>query len=240
MSVVDCVPHGALAGKTAVVTGAGSGVGQALARAIHAAGATVILIGRQRARLQETADGLANARVCPLDVRQDAAITALAEGLETVAVLAHAAAEYRRAPLASAGSADFDALYETNLRGPFVMTRALLPALKRAGGDVVFMNSSAALSAATGAGQYGALKAGLKGLADTFRAEHNCDGIRVTSIFLGRVATPMQAAVHAVEGKPYHPARLLQAEDVARLVLAVITLPRTAEVTEIHLRHMFK
>jgi NADP-dependent 3-hydroxy acid dehydrogenase YdfG len=87
-----------------------------------------------------------------------------------------------------------------------------------------------------GSGQYSATKHGLKALADCLRAEVNSYGIRVISVFVGRTATPMQAAVHASEGRAYRPEKLIQPEDVASLVVHTLTLPPTVEVTALHLR----
>jgi NADP-dependent 3-hydroxy acid dehydrogenase YdfG len=64
--------------------------------------------------------------------------------------------------------------------------------------------------------------------------------VRVLSLYLGRTATPRQASIFAAEGRPYQPERLLQPEDVAAMVVASISLPRTAEVTEISIRPMMK
>ena len=135
---------------------------------------------------------------------------------------------------------DFDRQYQANLRAPFALTKGLLPSLRRTRGQIVFVSSSAALVARANAGQYAATQAGLRALSTSLRDEVNQDGIRVTTVFPGRTATPRQAMIHDWEGKPYHPDRLLQPEDVAAIVVASIALPRTAEVTEISIRPMTK
>ena len=91
-----------------------------------------------------------------------------------------------------------------------------------------------------GVGQYAAMKHALRALADTLREEVNRDGVRVLSVFLGRTATPMQAAVHRVESRVYEPEPLLQPADVAAVVISALSLPRTAEVTDIHIRPLRK
>jgi NADP-dependent 3-hydroxy acid dehydrogenase YdfG len=88
--------------------------------------------------------------------------------------------------------------------------------------------------------QYAATKHALKAVADSLRAEVNSQGIRVLSVYPGRTATPTQESLHALEGKPYRPTRLLQPEDVAAVVMNALCLPRTAEVTDIHIRPMMK
>jgi NAD(P)-dependent dehydrogenase (short-subunit alcohol dehydrogenase family) len=127
-----------------------------------------------------------------------------------------------------------------NLLGPYVLIRRLLPLLVKAQGMIVFMNSTQGLRASAGVGQYAATKHALKAVADSLRDEVNPAGVRVMSIFPGRTATEMQRAVFAVEGGPYRPERLIQPDDVAALVLSLLQLPRTSEVTDITLRPMQK
>ena len=120
-----------------------------------------------------------------------------------------------------------------------MLTQALLPALRsvRAGG---VLNSTAGRRATAGSGQYAATKHGLAAVADSLRDEVNADGVRVLSVFLGRTATPMQAELSAKAGRAYDPERLLQPEDVAAAVLSAVTLPRTAELTDLVIRPMLK
>src|SRR5690606_19534993 len=110
----------------------------------------------------------------------------------------------------------------------------------RTRGQVVFINSSAGLAATANAAQYSAMKHGLKALADSLRGEVNAEGVRVASIFPGRVSTPMQRAILESEGRPWKPERLMQPEDVALAVVGALTLARTAEVTNLSIRPMVK
>jgi NADP-dependent 3-hydroxy acid dehydrogenase YdfG len=119
-----------------------------------------------------------------------------------------------------------------------VLTRLCLPALRASHGQVVFVNSTQGIAAGRGVGAYAASKHALRALADSLRQEVNADGVRVLSVYPGRTATPLQAAVFAAEGRAYAPEALMQPEDVAAMVLAAVTLPRTAEVTEIMMRPM--
>jgi NADP-dependent 3-hydroxy acid dehydrogenase YdfG len=100
------------------------------------------------------------------------------------------------------------------------------------------MNSS--VGSAPEVGFYSASKHALKAFADTLRAEANPAGVRVLSVYPGRTATPMQESIFAAEGRSYDPSRLLQPEDVAEMVLAALCLPRTAEVTDLHIRPLQK
>jgi NADP-dependent 3-hydroxy acid dehydrogenase YdfG len=89
-------------------------------------------------------------------------------------------------------------------------------------------------------GQYASTKHALKAVADSLRAEVDAEGVRVLSVYPGRTATPMQASVHEREGMAYIPERLMQPEDVAGVVINALCLPRTAEVTDIHIRPFVK
>jgi NADP-dependent 3-hydroxy acid dehydrogenase YdfG len=112
--------------------------------------------------------------------------------------------------------------------------------LKQAQGQVVFINSSAAIKASAANVLYAATKHGLKAIADGLRDEVNHAGVRVISVYAGRTATPMQVSVHEFEGRPYHPELLLRAEDVVDVVLAALSIPPSGEVTDISVRPMSK
>ena len=237
-----------LDGAVALVTGAGSGVGRAIAVALGGLGATVVLVGRDAARLHETADeveasgGQAPSR--PTDLTHDEAVRGLAEDLRRkyrqLDILVHSAGLFARGEIAVAPITDFDAQYRTNLRAPFLLTQHTLPLLEACRGQIVFINSSAGITAGPGISQYAATKHGLKALADSLRAEVNSKGIRVLSVYLGRTATPMQEYVHRLEGREYHPQQLIQPNDVASTVTSALLTPYTAEVTDLYIRPMRK
>ncbi len=235
--------------RTVLVTGAGSGIGRAVAVALADVVTTVIVVGRRQDELQltasavETADG--RAEVIATDLADDVAIAALIGsagviGVGRLDILVHCAARNLTAPVGRTTPAELDAILRINLRAPFELTRLALPLLLAARGDIVFMNSSAARTAPASTAAYAASKAGLRAFADSLRAEVNADGIRVLSVFPGRTATPMQAAIFETEGKTWRPELLLQPADVASAVVAALALPRTAEMTELHLRPAIK
>jgi NADP-dependent 3-hydroxy acid dehydrogenase YdfG len=232
--------------QIAVVTGASSGVGRAIALALAGQGATVCLVGRKLEALQALSGSAGSSRFFSYqaDLTRDEEIHALAARLQRdvgfIDLLVHSAGIISLGPIEEAPVEDFDRQYRTNVRGPYVLTQALLPMFRGSRGEVVFVNSSVALNSKAGAGQYAATKNALKAIADSLRAEANADGLRVLSIFLGRTATPMQQTIHDREGRDYHPELLLQPEDVAAVVLSAVSLPRTAEVTDISIRPMIK
>src|SRR5262249_1661370 len=143
-------------------------------------------------------------------------------------ILILCAGEIAHGPVASAPIEAFDRLYRANVRANYRLVQMLLPMLRKRPGQIVFINSSAGLTSRPNVGQYSATQHALKAIADALRAEVNADGIRVVSVYSGRVATPRQQSLYAEDGKEYKPELLLQAEDVASVVLNAITLPRTA------------
>ena len=100
------------------------------------------------------------------------------------------------------------------------------------------MNSSVIQRAIPALGQYSSSKFALKGLADSLREEVNPYGIRVLSIYPGKTATSMQEKIFLENGNSYRPESLLQPEDISDIIICSLTLPRTAEVTEIYIRPM--
>lgn len=231
-------------GRVALVSGASQGIGRAIAARLAADGMTVVAVARTASTLDEavgeiTAAG-GHAIALPADVAEPDAPTAIVERVLAecgrLDVLVHSAASYAAGRIADAPPEDLEAQLAVNVVAPYALTRAALDALTAAAGDVVVVGSTAALRAASGVSQYAATKHALRAFTDALRDEVNDSGIRVLSIHPGRTATPMQEAVHAGEGKAYHPDALLQAEDVAAMVSAALALPRRAEVTEILMR----
>jgi NADP-dependent 3-hydroxy acid dehydrogenase YdfG len=236
---------GRLAGKTAVVTGAGSGIGRAIAIAFGEQGATVLIMGRRLAPLEETAAAISRAggeaSTHVLDLTDDNAVSGLGQVVDDVcpnglAILVNCAAQSAIGSVEDTSVEQLDSLLDTNMRAPFLITRRLLPSLRKAPGDIVFVNSSATFNPRAGVAVYAATKAGLRAFADSLRDEVNAAGVRVLSIFPGRTATPMQEALVRQEARAYQPELLLQAEDVAAMVLSAVLLPRTAELTELSIR----
>ena len=238
--------RGGFAGQIAVVTGSSSGIGRAIAKGLASAGAVVCAIGRDERALGELA-GTADARgdggrVVPYSVdldhddRRRSMVQEILREHGGIDILVHSAGVIDFGPMATASVEAFDRQYGVNVRVPYALTQAFLAALVERHGQVVFVNSSAALRASADTGQYGATKHALKAVADSLRDEVNARGVRVLTVYPGRTATPMQARVHEHEGRSYHPDRLLQPEDVSSIVSSILLLPRTAEVTDISIR----
>jgi NAD(P)-dependent dehydrogenase (short-subunit alcohol dehydrogenase family) len=237
-----------LTGRVAVVTGASSGVGRAIALALAQQGARLCAVGRNRKALAETvaaAQRFSSATSVPIDLSEEEGMQLLFRHLEEttdrVDILVHSAGVVYHNPMQLASIGHLDRQYAVNLRAPYLISQRLLPLLVRSRGQIVFVNSSAALAVRRPeVGQYAATKYALKAIADSLREELNPKGVRVLTIYLGRTATPMQEALCRQEGRDYHPEILLQAKDVASIVVHALMLPPTAEVTDISIRPLAK
>jgi len=234
--------------QIAVISGASSGIGKAVALGLAAEGVKICLLGRKL----ETLDAIAKlARksapqvLCyQVDLTADKDVRKTADLIQQdvghLDMLIHSAGVFSFGRLESAPLEEFDRQYRTNVRAPYALTQALLPMLRTRRGQIVFINSSAGLNASANVGQYAATKHALKAVADSFRKEINAEGLRVLSIYPGRTASPMQEAVFKKEGREYRPELLMQPEDLAFVVISALALPRSAEVTDINVRPLIK
>ncbi len=235
-----------LSGTSALVTGASGAIGGAIASALAERGVRLLLSGRDPERLESLAGRLAGTGSdvisFPADLAQEGTVESLAARVEEafggLDLLIHALGIYSAGTVAETPVEELDRQLRVNMRIPYLLTRLTLPSLTARRGQIVFVNSSAAVRAAGRLGPYAASKAALKALADALRAEVNPAGVRVLSVYPGRTASAMQEEVHRLEGRPYHAERLLQPADVAASVLHALELPRTAEVTDLHIRPM--
>ncbi|AVH69893.1 SDR family oxidoreductase [Nostoc sp. 'Lobaria pulmonaria (5183) cyanobiont'] len=234
--------------QVAVVTGASSGIGRAIALALAAQGVQLCLLGRNLETLQivaAIAKETSPKVVCyAIDLIVDKDIsklqTSIEEDFEQVDLLILSAGMFSMGTFQKSSVQDFDLLYQTNVRAPYLLTQTLLPMLLSSRGQILFINSSVIMSPRANVGQFSATQHALKAIADTLRVEVNADQVRIMSVFPGRTATPRQAIIHEMEGKPYYPERLMQPEDVAAVVINALSLPRTVEVTDINLRPFVK
>jgi NADP-dependent 3-hydroxy acid dehydrogenase YdfG len=230
----------AFADQVALVTGGRSGIGEAIARRLSAGGATLALVARTGSALQAVAGQLPRARAFACDMGDEHAVRRLAEAVlgefGRVDILVHNAAAYVAAPVEQAALSDLDLQWSVNVRGPFLLTQLLLPGLRRQGGQVLFMNSSAGVASHANVSQYAATKFALKAVADALREEVGPQGVRVISVFPGRTATPLQEQIMRREGRGYQPDKLLQPDDVAAAAVHALSLPRTATITDLHIR----
>ncbi|SJM90437.1 Similar to short chain oxidoreductase or oxoacyl carrier reductase [Crenothrix polyspora] len=237
-----------LINRVAVVSGASSGIGKAIALGLAQEGARVCLVGRSLEKLHAVVECVPqfskNMSVYQIDLGVDEDINALAVNIQQafggIDILIHSAGVIALGGIDQACIKDFDHQYRVNVRAAYLLTQVFLPTLKLRCGQIVYINSSAGLTARGGVGQYAATKHALKAIADSLREEVNANGVRVLSVYPGRTASPMQEAVYAAENKAYQPEELMQPEDIACVVINALNLPRTAEVTDINIRPMKK
>jgi NADP-dependent 3-hydroxy acid dehydrogenase YdfG len=232
--------------ETAVITGAGSGVGRAVALKLAREGWRLALVGRRAAALEETAqlsdapDG--RCRIFPCDVGDASAVAAMsrqvARAFDRVDVLVYAAGvNAPRRALDVLSLDDYHAMMNTNLNGAYYCVQAFLPAMRaRQEGTIVAIVSEAGRQASSKAGPaYVVSKFGLAGLTQSINAEERVRGIRACAIFPGDIDTPL------LDQRPVPPdaaarAQMLQPDDVAECVWLCIMLPPRVVVEEMLVR----
>lgn len=202
-----------------LVTGGSSGIGECLVERLRARGDEVLAPGRSEVDLSDSGSISA---------------WATAAGIDRLDSLVHCAGLVELGPVSGFDRSVWEATLAVNLLAPAQLTAALLPALRAGSGTVVFVNSGAGISAHPQWGSYAASKFGLRALADSLRAEE--PGIRVTSVFPGRVATRMQAEVHRQEGRAYDPSAWIDPATIVDHIVGVLDLGLDAQVPEIVIR----
>lgn len=234
--------------RTAVVTGASSGIGAACAIQLADAGYRVVLTARRAERLAEVAKQIADsggaAEVRRLDVTDRAAVDALADSLDRCDVLvANAGGAVGADPIADASPADWQAMYDVNVLGTLHSVQALLPKLIASGaGTIVLMGSTAGSVAYEGGGGYVAAKHGTHVIAATLRLELYDKPVRVVEIAPGMVKTA-EFAVNRYRGDADRAAAVyagvtepLTDFDVADAVVWAVTRPAHVNVDLMVLR----
>jgi NAD(P)-dependent dehydrogenase (short-subunit alcohol dehydrogenase family) len=236
-----------LAGMVAVITGAGSGVGRAVALALAEAGGMPVLVGRTQDPLWETAALVAGAGgqslVRPADVTDEAAVAEVfaqtADELEGIDAAILAAGVGRYGPVESYPLADWEETLATNLTGPFLCARAAIPHLRRnGGGAIVAVSSGAGKQGYPQLGAYSASKFGLMGLMQGLAGEVADDGIKVCTVVPGSILTPFggRSVAEKREEMARDPGRkYLYPEDVAEVILFLLRQPRHAWTQELNL-----
>ena len=217
---------------TAVITGASTGIGAAIAEAL-APTHTLLLAGRPSARLDAVAEGL-GASTWPMDLTDTAGLDETAEMFDEIDVLVHNAGVAYPGRVAESVPEQWRTTFEVNVTGAVALTLALLPALRAARGQVVFINSGSGINVSPGLASYSASKFALRAFADSLRADEPL--LRVTSIHPGRVDTEMQQDLVAYEVGDYDPRRFLTPATVAQVVAQVVATPPDAHTHQVVIR----
>lgn len=222
--------------KTALVTGATSGIGRAIVVALRAAGLRVLAVGRNQALLEEL-QGECGALPVALDVRQTQEFTALLEQYQVDVLVNNAGVLSTRAPFQEMDAAEIDNMFDINLKAPLHLTRQVLPGMVARGhGHLFFIGSSAGRAPHPGAAVYGASKAGISLFCDALRCDLLGSGVRVTEIAPGRVETQLYRTAMGLEAASkelYDGYLSINPEDIANLLLAALKLPEQVDVSRL-------
>ncbi|MCY4536997.1 MAG: SDR family NAD(P)-dependent oxidoreductase [Chloroflexi bacterium] len=214
--------------KTAVITGAGSGMGRAIALKFAQTGIRPLLLGRTEAKLRSVAEEAAAPGISPgvhiLDVTDDDAVAAFCAELAdaTVDVLVNCAGDWLIEYLQDTSNEELDQILRTNLRAPYILSRALLPNLRRSdNASIINIGSIVTSLSVPTVSAYTASKVGLKGLTGSLAAELRPEMIRAVMISPGPADTPMRDAASPGIDKSI----LVRPDTIAEMVHTVVTLP---------------
>ncbi len=209
-------------------------MGAAIARAL-APEYDLLLGGRDGVALSAVCDEL-GARPWPVELTDERAVAEATAGIDRLDLLVHSAGVARLGMIADLPVEAWRESFEVNVMAVAGLTRLLLPALRAVRGQVVLINSGSGQRADPNWAAYAASKFALRAFADALRQEEESRGLRVTTVYPGRVGTDMQRVVREAEGGPYEAAKYLRPESVARAVVAAVTATDDAHVTEITIR----
>lgn len=222
-------------GRTALVTGASSGIGAATVRSLAAAGFEVVAAARRLERCEEVAREVGG-RAMRLDVTDPDSVAEVAQALPDVSVLINnAGGALGLEPVAEANEENWRGMYETNVLGVMRMTKGLLPALERSGdGYIVVMGSVAGVEVYPGGAGYTAAKHAARAVTRTLRLELLGKPIRVTEVAPGLVETEFSLVRFGGDeeraSEVYEGTTPLAAEDVADAIAYVVTRPPHVDI----------
>jgi NADP-dependent 3-hydroxy acid dehydrogenase YdfG len=228
----------------AVVTGASSGIGEAVTRALSAEGYKVALLARRLDRIQSLADQLgAGAIAIQADVTDRASMTAAAQTvrdeLGRATVLVNNAGVMLLGPFSSEHREDYERMLQTNLQGAITATEIFVDQLRDGGGDLINISSVAGRTARSGNAVYAATKWGLNGFSEGLRQELQPD-VRVTVVEPGAVATELTDHITDADTKrsaeQFYEQTAIMAEDIAAVIAFAVTRPRRVTLNEILVR----
>ncbi|MFJ5613592.1 SDR family oxidoreductase [Streptomyces sp. NPDC093221] len=235
-----------LDGRTALVTGASSGIGRATALALSKAGARVAVGARRADRLTSLAqEAPGELLVLELDVtdRQSVqdAVAAAVDRFGALDALVNNAGVMLNGPILNADTAEWRRMVDTNLLGSMYTAHAALPHLLESRGAVVQISSTSGRTASAGGGVYAATKFGVTAFAESLRQEVTAQGVRVIVVEPGMVATELLTHITDPALRDYaktyaESMRTLNAEDIADAVLYALTQPDHVAVNEILIR----
>ena len=226
----------AIDGKVALVTGAGRGIGRAIAVALAKAGCSVVITARSIDQLLDVKKAIdavkGKALSIQADLTRDDDLQRLLQSCGAIDFLINNAGWGKRAPVVRAKIEDWDQTFRLNLRAPMILAKELLPAMiKKSEGAVINIGSVSGKSGEADGAAYSASKFGLIGFTQSLYEEVREHGIKVAVILPGFVDTPMIPPVKHLDRS-----KMIQADDVAQTVLYVLNSPATSCPVEITIR----
>jgi 3-hydroxy acid dehydrogenase / malonic semialdehyde reductase len=224
--------------RLALVTGASSGIGEAIARALYGSGCRLVLAARRRDRLEALAAELGDAQVVALDVRDADAVAQAIQGLELDLVVANAGLAYGTEPIQAGDPAEWSEVIDTNVKGVLHVARAALPGMVARGrGDFVTMGSVAGRQVYPGGGVYCATKHAVRAIYEGLRVDCAGSGVRFTTVDPGMVETPFSLVRFRGDADKaaavYAGVDALTPADVADAVLYAVSRPANVNIGEI-------
>jgi 3-oxoacyl-[acyl-carrier protein] reductase len=221
-----------LKNKNALITGAGKGIGKAIALALAKEGVNVILVSRTQTDIDQLADEASNLGVKSLALAADvsdinsinsAVEKALAE-FKTIDILINNAGIASFGKFMELEPAEWEKIIQVNLMGTYYTTRAVIPnMIERQTGDIINISSTAGLNGNALTSAYSASKFAVLGLTDSLMQEMRKHNIRVSALTPSTVATDMAKDLNLTDGNPE---KVMQSEDIAELLIAQLKLNR--------------
>lgn len=227
-----------ISGKNAIITGAGKGIGKAIATALAQEGVNVALVGRTKKHLDELAEELkkynVKIAVATMDVSDihsvNHAIETVKEELGFIEILINNAGVGKFGKFLEMEIADWEQIIQTNLMGTYYVTRAVVPEMiEKQTGDIINISSSSAFSPAAVTSAYSASKAAVNAFSVSLMQEMRKHNIRITALSPSTTATDMAIDLKLTDGNPD---RVMQPEDLAELIIAQLKLNRRVFVKD--------
>lgn len=221
-----------LKNKNALITGAGKGIGKAVAIALAKEGVNIVLIARTQADIDEVAQEISTYGVKTLALTADVAdinsvnlaIEKAIASFQTIDILINNAGIAAFGKFLELEPSEWERIIQVNLMGVYYVTRAILPnMIERQTGDIINISSTAGLNGNALTSAYSASKFALLGLTDSLMQEMRKHNIRVTALTPSTVATDMAKELNLTDGNPE---KVMQAEDIAELLIAQLKLNR--------------
>lgn len=226
--------------RVAVVTGAAGGVGGKLVRSLAATGWKVFAVARDAGQVDEL-NAIDGVEAYVLDLLDSANLTAWAEALvedkaPCIDLVAHVAAVAPVGPAAGSDAQTWTRTLKTNVEAPALLNAGLLPAVRKAQGTIVFVNSGAGERAVVNHAVYAASKHALRGYANTLRIEESPNRVRVSTVYPGQVNTKMLRGIDETLDVEFRPEDYIDPQTVADTIIWIANAPADAHLTNVDLR----